>query len=161
MRGCHFLCPSYHSQRKMGLHYLSSPFPHPLCVCLFFFSFLVLPVYCYQPISLYPRACVLNHVTPWTTACQAPLSVDFSRQECWGGLLFPSPLRKSFPLRPFPFGCQLLTDFIIIIYHLTHLIIIYRLSPFITVIYCCLSQRIMALGSPSSHCPAVSCHCPG
>ena len=29
--------------------------------------------------------------TPWTVAYQAPLSMEFSRQECWGGLPFPSP----------------------------------------------------------------------
>ena len=29
--------------------------------------------------------------TPWTVACQAPLSMGFSRQECWNGLPFPSP----------------------------------------------------------------------
>ena len=46
---------------------------------------------------------------------------DVSRQESWRGLPFPSPLRKSFPLRPFPFGCQLLACFIIIICHLIHL----------------------------------------
>ena len=28
---------------------------------------------------------------PWTVAYQAPLSMGFSRQECWSGLLFPSP----------------------------------------------------------------------
>ena len=28
---------------------------------------------------------------PWTAACQAPLSMEFSRQEYWSGLLFPSP----------------------------------------------------------------------
>ena len=28
---------------------------------------------------------------PWTVACQAPLSVGFSRQEYWSGLPFPSP----------------------------------------------------------------------
>ena len=27
----------------------------------------------------------------WTIACQAPLSVGFSRQEYWRGLPFPSP----------------------------------------------------------------------
>ena len=27
---------------------------------------------------------------PWIVACQAPLSVGFSRQECWSGLPFPS-----------------------------------------------------------------------
>ena len=30
-------------------------------------------------------------MTPWTVACQAPLSMGFSRQEYWGGLLFPPP----------------------------------------------------------------------
>ena len=29
--------------------------------------------------------------TPWTVACQAPLSMGFSRQEYWSGLQFPSP----------------------------------------------------------------------
>ena len=27
----------------------------------------------------------------WTVACQAPLSMGFSRQEYWSGLPFPSP----------------------------------------------------------------------
>ena len=31
-----------------------------------------------------------DSVTPWTVARQAPLSIDFSRQECWNGLPFPS-----------------------------------------------------------------------
>ena len=30
-------------------------------------------------------------VTPWTVACQAPLSMEFFRQEYWSGLPFPSP----------------------------------------------------------------------
>ena len=29
--------------------------------------------------------------SPWTVACQAPLSVEFSRQKYWSGLQFPSP----------------------------------------------------------------------
>ena len=29
--------------------------------------------------------------TSWTVACQAPLSMGFSRQEYWSGLPFPSP----------------------------------------------------------------------
>ena len=28
---------------------------------------------------------------PWTIACQAPLSMEFHRQEYWSGLPFPSP----------------------------------------------------------------------
>ena len=38
---------------------------------------------------------LLNHVrlflTPWTVACQAPLSMEFSMQEYWSGLPFPTP----------------------------------------------------------------------
>ena len=30
-------------------------------------------------------------VTPWTLACQAPLSMGFSKEEYWSGLPFPSP----------------------------------------------------------------------
>ena len=37
----------------------------------------------------------LSHVqlftTPWTVAHQAPLSIEFFRQEYWSGLPFPSP----------------------------------------------------------------------
>uniref|UniRef100_A0A4W2HQF9 Potassium calcium-activated channel subfamily N member 1 n=2 Tax=Bos indicus x Bos taurus TaxID=30522 RepID=A0A4W2HQF9_BOBOX len=32
-----------------------------------------------------------SSVTPWTVACQAPLSIEFSRQEYWSGLPCPSP----------------------------------------------------------------------
>ena len=35
-------------------------------------------------------SCVRLFVTPWTVAYQAPPSMEFSRQECWTGLLFPS-----------------------------------------------------------------------
>ena len=33
-------------------------------------------------------SCVLLFVTPWTVACQSPLSMGFSRQEYWSGLPF-------------------------------------------------------------------------
>ena len=50
-------------------------------------------------VSVMTHVCVcaqlLKHVqlfeTPWTIACQAPLSMEFSRQEYWSGLPFPSP----------------------------------------------------------------------
>ena len=32
-----------------------------------------------------------NSAIPWTVASQAPLSMEFSRQEYWWGLPFPSP----------------------------------------------------------------------
>ena len=47
---------------------------------------------------LSPRLFLLSHevvsdssVAPWTAACQAPLSMGFSRQEYWSRLPFPSP----------------------------------------------------------------------
>ena len=36
-------------------------------------------------------------VTPWTEAHQAPLSTEFSRQECWSGLPFLTPGHLSDP----------------------------------------------------------------
>ena len=40
-------------------------------------------------------ACRLSYdqlfATPWTVDCQAPLSMEFFRQEYWSGLPFPSP----------------------------------------------------------------------
>ena len=41
-------------------------------------------------LSLVTKLC-LTLATPWTVACQAPLSMGFSRQEYWTGLPFPSP----------------------------------------------------------------------
>ena len=57
---------------------------HPLPytpAALFFNNFM-----CAQLLS-----CVQLFATPWTVACQAPLSMGFFRQEYWSGLPFPSP----------------------------------------------------------------------
>ena len=35
--------------------------------------------------------------TPWTIACQTPLTMGFSRQEYWSGLPFPSPENRLNP----------------------------------------------------------------
>ena len=47
-------------------------------------------------VCVYVCACLYNHVllfaVPWTEeAHQAPLSMEFSRQEYWSELPFPSP----------------------------------------------------------------------
>ena len=36
-------------------------------------------------------SCVQLFATPWTVACQAPLSMGFPRQEYWSGLPCPTP----------------------------------------------------------------------
>ena len=38
-----------------------------------------------------------SHVTPWTVACPAPLSMEFSRQKHWSGLPFRFPGHLSNP----------------------------------------------------------------
>ena len=34
--------------------------------------------------------CCVSFATPWTVACQTPLSMEFSRQEHWSRLPFPT-----------------------------------------------------------------------
>ena len=40
---------------------------------------------------------MLDSETPWTVAYQAPLSMEFPRQEYWSGLPFPPPGDLSNP----------------------------------------------------------------
>ena len=58
-------------------------------VLLFFFlssnAYRLLKCVCYS------LSHILLFVTPWTVACQAPLSMEFCRQEYWSGLPFPTP----------------------------------------------------------------------
>ena len=44
--------------------------------------------------GLVARSCP-TLATPWTVACQAPLSMGFSKQVYWSGLPFPSPGESS------------------------------------------------------------------
>ena len=49
---------------------------------------------CYSKIFSVSVSCSVvsdSFATPWTVAYQAPLSMEFSRQEYWSGLPFPSP----------------------------------------------------------------------
>ena len=64
--------------------------------------------------SLVAELC-LTLVTLWTVAYQVPLSIGFSRQKYWSGLLFPSPGDLSKPvIEPGPPALQ--AD----LYHLSH-----------------------------------------
>ena len=47
-------------------------------------------IYIYGGGGLVAKSCP-TLATPWTLACQAPLSMGFSRQEYWSGLPFLSP----------------------------------------------------------------------
>ena len=56
-------------------HWTTREVPQLLCVCVCVCLF----------------SCVRLFVTPWTVACQAPLSMAFFRQEYWSGLPCPPP----------------------------------------------------------------------
>ena len=66
--------------------------------CLVFFSAWMLDrsrKYICTNTHIYMYVCVLSHARPstilWTVALQAPLSMEFSRQEYWSGLPFLPP----------------------------------------------------------------------
>ena len=46
---------------------------------------------CWKKLEWKLLICVWLFATPWTVVCQAPLSMEFSRQEYWSGLPLPSP----------------------------------------------------------------------
>jgi len=57
--------------------------------------FLEFPCFLYNPglksLKVKLLSCVQLFATPWTVDYQPPLSMEFSRQEYWSGLPFPSP----------------------------------------------------------------------
>ena len=50
---------------------------------------LVAPAYECVCVCVLSRVCLFAAL--WTVASQAPLSIEFSRQEFWSGVLFPTP----------------------------------------------------------------------
>ena len=56
-----------------------------MCVYMYIHTYMYMYVYTYIE-------CVQLFVTPWTVACQVPLSMEFFGQEYWSGLPFPSPV---------------------------------------------------------------------
>ena len=59
----------------------------------FSFSFSFSPLFLVCVLSCLSRVWLCS--TPWTVACQGPLSKRFSRQEYWSGLPFPPPIFLS------------------------------------------------------------------
>ena len=59
------------------------------CLCKSWALMQVLLIWCCW-CCLVAQSC-LTLCNPWTIACQAPLSLGFSRQESWSGLPFPFP----------------------------------------------------------------------
>ena len=83
------LCPytgftSCKFKLKIGLTSRSPPLVQNSLICIFWWTNNVI-----WGLSLFSR--VWLFATPWTAACQTPLSTVFSRQEYWSGLPCPSP----------------------------------------------------------------------
>ena len=56
-------------------------------------------------------SCVWLFVIPWTVTLQGPLSMEFSRQESWSRLLFPTPGDLSDPgIKPTSLSSPALAD---------------------------------------------------
>ena len=85
---CGLTTPEFMSSVKLPLHFLCVPTEvnsvtklH-MCVCVCVYV-------CMYVLSGFSH--VRLFVTLWTVACQAPLSMGFSRQEYWSGLPCPPP----------------------------------------------------------------------
>ena len=70
---------------------------------------------CEEKVNVLVAQCVHIFTIPWTVARQAPLSMEFSREEDWSALAFPSPGNLPNPgSNPGPVHCRQ------ILYHLSH-----------------------------------------
>ena len=90
-------------KKEVTMHYPQGKSPFILLLVLFFSQTQSLNIFFVSSTSLLlpthlppPRAHMLSHVIPWTSARQILLSMDFSRQEYWSGLPFPSPKASVF-----------------------------------------------------------------
>ena len=108
-----------------------------------------------------------SYVTPWTVSCQAPLSMGFSRQEYWSGLLFPSPGDLSDPgMEPVssalvgrffttePAGKpkrSLPNTFVCVCVCVCLFLVLVVLG------LCCWVPGFSSCGEQASHCPGFSC----
>ena len=86
--------PSVHLKFTYQMKSTASNWKYRLIISPFY-RIISLP--CYVSVCV----CALSHVwlfaMPWTIACQAPRSMEFSRQKYWSGLLFPPPGGSSKP----------------------------------------------------------------
>ena len=83
-------------------------------------------------------SCVWLFAAPWTIAHQAPPSVEFSRQEYWSGLPFPSP--GDLPVPGIEPGSPAMQADAQMLYRLSH-----QGSPFLSLV----TKSIWGLHKPS------------
>ena len=87
---------SFTKKSKFDQNILSDECNQPLMVVTlplfcYFISTLVISIYINTEVLNVSYSVVSDSATPWTVAHQAPLSIEFSRQEYWSGVQFLSP----------------------------------------------------------------------
>ena len=65
--------------------------------CFIFCVYCFLRIICTEMTITQSLSCVQLFVTPWTVTCQAPLSMEFSKQKYWSGLPFLPPGDLPYP----------------------------------------------------------------
>ena len=95
-----------HTTHGLPKEALKSVSPRHLFFC--FFSIQIYNTVCVHALLF---NCVQFFATPWTVALQAPLVMEFSRQEYWSGLPFPTPQDIPDPgIEPESLASPALTD---------------------------------------------------
>ena len=90
-------CGKAEKERGLGLCTCLSAFmSHAEISALYLDSLLKVKCVCvcvcvHMHVHTHMLSCILLFATTWTLACQAPLSMGFSRQEYWSGLPFSPP----------------------------------------------------------------------
>ena len=85
---------SYHSiasYKNLPALYFSfhNPFLGASFVTYFISIHVPKPCFCFS--CVLSRSVMSNSTAPWIVGCEAPLPTEFSRQEYWSGLTYPSP----------------------------------------------------------------------
>ena len=105
--------------------------------------------------------CWLSRVIPWLVTCQAPLSMGFSRQGYWSGLLFPTPGDLLDSGRPASLAFPALasrffttappghTQFYLLSLRICHFLVppIYRSIQYVSFCVWCISLVLMFVGA--------------
>ena len=83
----------FRSQMRVPLFWTLVALWFSNCLTEFIFLWLALrSIPFHKCVCAQSLSCVWFFATPWTVACQSPLSLGFSRQESWNGLPFPTPM---------------------------------------------------------------------
>ena len=98
--------PYHYRQNSLERHKLKSDCTACVCVCV---CVCLRTHTCRCTLSRSVASCALVFAAPWTVDCQAPRSMEFSRQQYWSGLSCPTPGDHSNPgIKPVSFASPVL-----------------------------------------------------